>query len=504
MLREVLERTGRKAPVYLIGIGGVGVSGLARLFRAAGHDVSGSDAAASPLTEELEAIGVRVHLGPPDAGRVPADAALVVHTAAVCPDHEEMEAARRHRIPTLKYAEVLGRLMAERRGIAVAGTHGKTTTTAMIAHILLEGGLDPSVVVGGSVPRIGGTSRAGGSDILVAEACEYDRSFLNLHPTYAVITNVEPDHLDYYEDLDEIVSAFACFARLVPPRGRLFVGAASAPARRAVEGAEAPVETYGVEVEADWEARDVDLAGGEPRYTLVRRGEALGRVVLKVPGRHNVEDSVAAAAVASALGVPIPRIRVALAGFTAVKRRFQVVCERAGTTVVDDYAHHPTEIAATLAAARDRYPGARLVVLFQPHQHARTRHLREGFVEALAAADRVLLADIYGARETEAERASISSFDLVRDLAARRVDAHYLADLDLAGRFIARESRRGDVVLVLGAGDVYKVAQALRDLLGEREEREDREEREAAEAREAPEAREPRETHVHRASESVS
>jgi UDP-N-acetylmuramate--alanine ligase len=277
-----------------------------------------------------------------------------------------------------------------------------------------------------------------------------------------VITNVEPDHLDYYASLDEIVEAFRCFARLVPPRGRVFVCAASASARAAVVGVEAPVETYGVEVEADWQARDVDPGGGEPSYTLVRRGKALGRIALRIPGRMNVEDSLAAAAVAATAGVPFARIRAGLASFTGARRRFQVVHDQGGIVVVDDYAHHPTEVAATIAAARDRYPDRRVVAVFQPHQHARTVHLRAGFVDALGRADEVLLTPIYGARESAEMPAAISSRDLVADLARAGKKASDAPGIEEAAALLAREARAGDVILCLGAGDIYKTSQGLR------------------------------------------
>lgn len=470
MLRELIDQAGKGSPIFFIGIGGVGVSGIARLFHRDGYAVAGTDLDRSPITDGLLGLGIRVTLGH-HARNLPADAALVICSAAIKPGHPELEEARRLGIPVFKYAQALGSLMDRRRGIAVAGTHGKTTTTAMIAHALVEGGLDPTMVVGGEIPLLGGTSRAGGGDLMVAEACEYDRSFLNLHPLYAVITNIEEDHLDYYRDLAEIRAAFRAFAAKVPASGRIFVCAEDAGAIAAVTGLEAPLETYGIDAAgADWRAEEIDLTGGTPRYTLVRRGADMGRVALAIPGRHNVLNSLVAIAVAHAAGVPIPAARKALAGFPGVNRRFQVLGEvggapagsGAGAALVDDYAHHPTEIRSVIRAARERYPGGRVIAIFQPHQYSRTRHLLSGFADALAEADHVVLPDIYFARDSEADCRAVSARDLAREIGARGVEARYIPSFEAIAAHVREIARTGDVVLTIGAGDVYRIAYALR------------------------------------------
>jgi UDP-N-acetylmuramate--alanine ligase len=464
MLKELLERNGRKLPVFLAGIGGIGVSGIAKILREDGHHVSGSDLKPSPVTDDLARLGVPVAFGQ-RAENVPGDAALLVCSAALKPDHPELAEARRRGIPVLKYAQVLGRLMAGRRGIAVAGTHGKTTTTAMIAHVLVQEGLDPTMVVGGNIPALGGTSRVGRSDLMVAEACEYDRSFLNLHPTYAVVTNIEEDHLDYYKDLREIRDAFRCFGALVPPRGRLFTCAEDRGAVLTLSSLDAPLTTYAIDVPADYRAVEVALAGGRPRYALEIGGARACDVALAVPGRHNVLNSLAAIAVAGALGVAADRAARAIASFGGVNRRFHVLHDADGIAVVDDYAHHPTEVRTAILAARERYPGGRVIAVFQPHQHSRTRFLLREFARALELADRVILPDIYFSRDSEADRQAVSSADLVRALKDEGVDARHIPDFDAIARFAAHGARRGDTILTMGAGDIYRVAHSIGEVL---------------------------------------
>jgi UDP-N-acetylmuramate--alanine ligase len=464
MLAELLERNGAKRPVFFVGIGGSGVSGIAKILRQDGHPVSGSDEKASPITEGLERLGIRVAIGQ-RAENLPPDTALVVCSAAIEPGHPEIVEARRRRIPVLKYAQVLGRLMASRRGIAVAGTHGKTTTTAMIAHVLVAAGLDPTMVLGGSAPWLGGSSRLGRSDLMVAEACEYDRSFLNLHPSFAVVTNIEEDHLDYYRDLAEIRSAFRCFGALVPPRGRIFTCAEDEGAVAALSGLEAPLATYAIDREADWRAIEVSLEGGRPRYVLAKAGVPVAEVALRIPGRHNVLDSIAAIAVAEACGVSPERAARALADFGGVERRFQVLFERDGIAIVDDYAHHPTELRTAIRGARERWPEARVTAIFQPHQHSRTRFFLEEFARALENADEVLLPDIYFSRDREADREAVSARDLCAALEGRGVVARYVPDFDVLARRAILAARPGNVFLTMGAGDIYRVAWAIRDAL---------------------------------------
>jgi UDP-N-acetylmuramate--alanine ligase len=454
-------------PVHFVGIGGVGMSGLARILHAHGHRVSGSDLERGPLVDDLGRAGIPVAIGH-RAENVPVDVEMVVASAAIRPDHPEIQAAGALGVPVLKYAQALGRLMARHgRGIAIAGTHGKTTTTAMIAHILVGAGLDPTLVVGGSIPALGGTSRAGAANVMIAEACEYDRSFLNLAPTHAVVTNIEPDHLDYYRDLDDIRSAFRDFASAVPAHGAIVVCGEDRGAVRAVSGLRAPVVRYGIdESGVDWRGADVELAGGRPTYLLLRNDEPICGVRLAVPGRHNVLNSLAAIAIAVENGVAPETAARLLGTFTGVNRRFQVVGEVGGASVVDDYAHHPTEISTVIRAARERYPSGRVIAVFQPHQHSRTRQLLGGFASALRDADAVLLPDIYSARDTEADKRSVSAHDLVAAICGLGGNASHGASFEAIARDVRAMAGPGDVVLTMGAGDVWKIGRMLAQPVG--------------------------------------
>ncbi|HVY62592.1 MAG TPA: UDP-N-acetylmuramate--L-alanine ligase, partial [Planctomycetota bacterium] len=344
----------------------------------------------------------------------------------------------------------------------IAGTHGKTTTTGMISHCLVAGGLDPTMVVGGSIPALGGSSRVGRGELMVAEACEYDRSFLNLRPEVAVVTNIEEDHLDYYRDLADIRSAFRAFAGQVPHHGRILVCAEDPGACETVLGLAAAVESYGIAVEgAHWRALDLDLAGGLPTYTLARRGERICRVELLVPGRHNVLNSLAAIGACAAAGLAPEVAARALASFGGVNRRFQLVSSAGGLAVIDDYAHHPTEIRSVVRAARQRYPHGNVIAIFQPHQHSRTRHLLGDFAAALAEADLVVLPDIYFSRDSEAERRAISAVHLVAELQRLGADARHIPQFEAIAAHVGAVAREGDVVITMGAGDVWKVAHLI-------------------------------------------
>jgi UDP-N-acetylmuramate--alanine ligase len=461
--------SGERKRIWCIGIGGSGVSALARLLHARGHAVAGSDLDRSPATDALLDLGIAVTLGQ-RAANVPEGTDLVIHSAAVAPGHPELEAARARGIPSRKYAQALGALMAERKGIAVAGTHGKTTTTAMTTLALVDGGLDPSMVLGGSIPALGGGCRAGRGEWMVAEACEYDRSFLNLAPRVLVVTNIEADHLDYYKDLGDIRGAFRALAAKVPPEGRIVVCGEDSGALAAVSGLAAPVETYALDprIPADWSARDLDLAGGSARFTVLFRGEARARIELAVPGRHNALDALAAIAAAHAAGVAPESAAAALERFPGVDRRFQLVGKVGGVSVVDDYAHHPTEIEAVLRAARGRFPAGRVIAVFQPHQHSRTRLLFDGFVDALSGADEVILAEIYRSRDLEADVRAVGAEALAASLRARGASAVRLGGFEEIAARAAAIARPGDVVLTMGAGDIYKVAALLRARLAAR------------------------------------
>jgi len=451
-----------KQRVWFAGIGGIGVSGLARIFHGAGHAVMGSDRDRSPITDDLASLGIEVVIGQAAANLPPA-LDLFVHTAAVKPGHPELEAALSRGIPVKKYAEVLGSLMAERRGVAIAGTHGKTSTTAMTTLALLEAGLDPTMVLGGVLPLLGGSCRVGRGPLMVAEACEYDRSFLQLAPEVLVVTNVEEDHLDYYKDLAEIRGAFRALAAKVPAHGRIVVCGEDKVAVETVSGLAAPVETYAIDPQVDalWRAVDLDLSSGAARFGVERAGIRVAQVELQVPGRHSALNALAAIAAAFAAGAAPETSAAALARFPGVNRRFQPIGRERGVSVVDDYAHHPTEIFTVLRAARGRFPDGRIIAVFQPHQYSRTRMFFDGFVDALSLADVVLLPEIYFSRDSEADVAAVSAEMLAEALRARGRSARFIKSFEEISSVLQEIARPGDLVLTMGAGDVYKIAHAL-------------------------------------------
>ena len=471
---------------HFVGIAGSGMSGLARLIRARGARVTGSERADSPAVQALLAEGFAVVI-PQSPESLPADATSVVASAAIRADHPEVVEARRRGLPVKKYAEALGGLMRPpgTRGVAVAGTHGKSSTTAMLAHVLLSCGQDPSFILGALCEQIGGGSRCAdaaaagaGLGVLVAEACEFDRSFHHLRPRHAVVLNVEADHLDCYGSLDAIVNAFAAFVAPLPAGGSLLIQH-EATARLTVSAAAGPgvaVETLGFAPEADWRvATEPASPGGAGRagtpaadagVTLHRGEEEVAAWTLALPGQHMAYNAAAAAVTAHRLGVPLADAAAALSAFRGLDRRMQLRGEVAvpggAALVIDDYAHHPTEIDATLRALRAHHRPGRLLCVFQPHQHSRTRHLLAEFAAAFGPADRVLVPDIYFVRDSEEEKAAVTSADLVRLLRAGGVEAEHVAGFDDAVATLRADLRGGDLVVTMGAGDVWKVAARLR------------------------------------------
>jgi UDP-N-acetylmuramate--alanine ligase len=449
---------GRK--IHFVGIGGCGMCGLAEFVLMEGGDVSGSDRKESAATERLQRLGARVYVGH-DRAHVPAGAERVVSSAAVPPDNPELSEARSRGIPVEKYARFLGRLMELRRGIAVAGTHGKSTTTAMTGFVLREAGLDPSFVIGADVPQLGGASHVGTGPHLVVEACEYDRSFLALAPQAACILNVEEDHLDYYRDLAEIREAFADFASCVSPEGRLVVSGTDLAFPRLAESARAAVETFGLGGRWNWRAENLEADRGRFAFDVYRGGDLYGSVRLRIPGQHHVLNALASIALCHWAGAPAASVVEALGAFEGARRRTEVLGEAAGVTVVDDYAHHPTEILATLRAVRQRFEPKRLWVVFQPHQHSRTRFLLKDFARALVLADKVIVPDIYFVRDSENERQAVRSQDLVGEIQGLGADAFYMESFDSIRRYLVESLAAGDVLMVMGAGDVWRLGPPL-------------------------------------------
>jgi len=444
---------------HFVGIGGAGMSGIAEVLAQYDLEVSGCDLAASEATERLVSLGVPVAIGQDRAHLDGVD--LVVVSSAVAPDNPEVAAARARGITVVRRAEMLAELMRLKYGIAVAGTHGKTTTTSLVGAILTEAGLDPTVIVGGRL-RVSGTgARLGHSDYMVVEADEFDRSFLSLMPIVAVVTSVDADHLDTYHDLGEIGDAFATFAGRVPFFGQVLLCADDANAAALLPRlADRRVVTYGLAPERDLAAVGLESRPEGSRFRLVRRGVGdLGEIEIPLPGLHNVRNALAAIGVALALGVPLPEIARALAGFAGVHRRFERLGTCRGAEVVDDYAHHPTEVAATLAAARQVFPRRTLVAVFQPHLYSRTRDHAVEFGRALIAADRVIVTDVYPSRER-----AIAGVTGELVVAAARAAGHgrvdWCPDWRDAAALLADLSA-DDVVLTLGAGDIYRLAEQL-------------------------------------------
>jgi UDP-N-acetylmuramate--alanine ligase len=452
----------RRRQVHLVGAGGVGVSALGQALLHSGHRVTGSDANESPRLGRLRQLGADVH-SPHSAENLPLDADLVVVTAAVDAGNPEVAAARERGISVVKYAEALGALMAQHHGVAVAGCHGKTTTTGLLTTALVRGGRDPTMILGGEAGPLGGNFRAGAGAYFVAEACEFDRSFLSLRPRTAVVTNIDRDHLDCYRDMDEIYAAFAAFARQVPADG--FLATLNEHERVFRDaGVACEIETFGLRDNADWVASEWRRVDGLTRFRVRHRGRCAGEFQLRLTGLHNVCNSLGVLAVAHRLGLDFDAaVRPALSEYRGVDRRMHVRYEGHGVTVLDDYAHHPSELAAVLSTLRDENPGRRIVAVFQPHQASRTRrHLRQ-FAEALKLAHRVFVPDIFFARDSEDERQAVHALDLVRTAANRGVDVTYVERLDDVADRLLREIRHGDLVVTLGAGTVGGVSCDLAD-----------------------------------------
>ncbi|HET7292034.1 MAG TPA: UDP-N-acetylmuramate--L-alanine ligase [Vicinamibacteria bacterium] len=444
--------------IHFVGIGGSGMSGIAEVLLNLGYQVSGSDQRRSAVTDRLASLGARVFEG--HAPSHVAGAQVVVTSTAVQADNPEVVEARARSVPVIPRAEMLAELMRLKYGVAVAGSHGKTTTTSMVALVLDQGGLDPTVVVGGRLGVLGSGARLGKGDFMVAEADESDRSFLKLSPTLAVVTNIDREHLDAYRDLRDIQDAFVGFVNKVPFYGAAVLCLDDPPVQDVLPRVERRVVSYGLSPQADVTARDLQVGPTGCRYVAVHGGQALGPVDLKVPGRHNALNSLAAVAVGLDLGIAFERIRAGLEAFAGVDRRFQVRGEKDGVVVIDDYGHHPTEIRATLEALRARAGAGRTLVLFQPHRYTRTQALWDEFCHAFHEADRLLLTDVYAAGE--AAREGVSAEALARAIAERgHRSVAYAGDLAAATERLLAEARKGDFVLTLGAGSVWHAGEEL-------------------------------------------
>ena len=449
--------------MHFVGIGGIGMSGIAEVLLTLGYAVSGSDLADGDTLRRLERLGAKVTAGPHDAATVDPDVDVLVISSAVAFANPEVLRARELKIPVIQRAEMLAELMRMKSGIAVAGTHGKTTTTSLVGAVLREAGRDPTVVVGGKVRTLGTNARLGQGEYLVAEADESDGSFLLLSPIYAIVTNIDPEHLDYFGDMEKVKAAYLQFVSRVPFYGLAVLCIDNVNVRAMLPKMNKRYVTYGTAPDADWQARELRIEGMETSFEVWRGDRRLGPVRLHMPGRHYALNALAAIAVADDLGIPWRIAAHALEEFGGVHRRFEVRGEERDIVVVDDYGHHPEEVRATLRAAREGF-SRRLVVAFQPHRFTRTRDLFAEFLEAFDQADVLLLTDVYAAGEAPVDGATTEA--LYQALKRRgHLDVRLVTARDQLAESLLEIVRPGDLVLTLGAGDVYKCADELLGLL---------------------------------------
>jgi UDP-N-acetylmuramate--alanine ligase len=441
--------------IHFIGIGGIGMSGIAEILLDQGFSVTGSDKQLSEITERLEKLGAKVYEGH-SPEHIEPDVDVVVYSSAVKMDNPEVQEAIRRKIPLIRRAEMLAELMRLKYGIGIAGTHGKTTTTSIVGLILIEGGFDPTVIVGGVLRDLGGTNaRLGHGNFIVVEADEFDRSFLQLTPTIAVITTLEPEHLDCYGSVEELKNAFIDFANKVPFYGFVVLCLDEPMIQDIMPKIKKKIVTYGLNAQADVQAIDPEFSGRKASYTLIYKGKDYGRINLQVPGIHNIKNSLAGIAVGMELGIEFEKIKKAVERFRGVYRRFEIRAEVNGIIVVDDYAHHPTEIRAVLQAAKDGWK-RRVVAVFQPHLYSRTRDFYLDFGRSFFNADVCVLTDVYPAREEPIEGVSGKLIaDAARDFGHK--DVHYVPNKMELADYVLGLVKSGDMVIFMGAGDITKI-----------------------------------------------
>ena len=446
---------GKIQKIHFVGIGGIGMSGIAELLLNLGYQVSGSDLKPSAITRRLASLGAKVYEG--HAAENVGEANVVVISSAVRGDNVEVLEAKRRQIPVIPRAEMLAELMRLKYSVAIAGAHGKTSTTSMVATVLAHAGRDPTVVIGGRLAALGSNAKLGRGEFIVAEADESDGSFLKLSPTLAVVTSIDREHLDHYADLDEIQDAFVAFVNKVPFYGAAVLCLDDPNVQAIIPRVTRRIISYGTSSQADLVASQIACEGFASSYTLRFQGMPLGRLRINAPGRHGVLNSLAAAAIGLELEIPVERIAEALAGFQNADRRFQIKGERAGVLVVDDYGHHPTEIQATLSAVRSACE-RRVVAVFQPHRYTRVRALEEEFARAFYHADALIVLPIYAAGEDPIPGVCAEKLvGLIKKHGHR--DVSYATDFREAGLLLREKTRAGDLLITLGAGDVYKVGE---------------------------------------------
>ncbi len=445
--------------VHFIGIGGISMSGLAEILLKEGFRVSGSDSKESDLTRQIEAKGATVFY-PQQESNIIEGIDCVVYTAAIKEDNPEWVAAKKKGLPMLTRAELLGQIMDNyKNSVAVAGTHGKTTTTSMITQVLLEEEADPTISVGGILSSIHGNIRVGSSDVFVTEACEYTNSFFEFRPRYSIITTVEAEHLDFFKDIEDIRHSFHHFAGNTAADGAIIINGEIEKQEDIVKGLPAKVVTYGLKGDFDFTAKEITYDEKAcATYQAFAHGKALGMVHLGVPGEHNVYNSLAVLALCEEMGISFEVFCKGVDCFTGADRRFQYKGTVGGITVVDDYAHHPTEIQATIHAAKN-YPHERLVIAFQPHTYSRTKAFLGDFAKVLSQADVVVLTDIYAAREKNT--IGISSKDLLHEIQKYGTESYYCASLEETKKFLLKKCMNNDLLITMGAGDIYKVGENI-------------------------------------------
>lgn len=446
--------------IYFIGIGGISMSGFARLFHENGFLVKGSDSQESKITKQLSALGINIVYGQ-RSENITDDIDLVVYTAAIHPDNPEFIAAKAKGIPMMERAGMVGQVMKNfKNAIGIAGTHGKTTTTSMLTHVFLEAKKDPTISVGGILDAIQGNIRIGHSENFITEACEYTNSFLKFHPTAEIILNIDADHLDFFKDLDDIRHSFHEYAKLLPKDGVLIINREIPDLLEFTNDLNCQVITYGLNEDTDYSAANVRFdEHGYGVFELVHKGIPTGDTIqLQVIGTHNISNALSVIALSLYYGISIEDIKTGLAAFRGTERRFEVKGSFNGVTVVDDYAHHPTEIEATLTAA-EKFPHKHLWLVFQPHTYSRTRSLLKEFAEVLSHAENIILADIYAARE--ADPGDISSQTLQAEIQKTGKEAYYFSSFEEIEKFLQKKCIDGDLLITMGAGNVVNIGEDL-------------------------------------------
>lgn len=449
--------TKQKEHIYFIGIGGISMSGLAEILCHRGFVVSGTDVKESAVTKHLQELGIQINFGH-RAENITDDITMVVYTAAIHDDNPELQAAKAKNIKIIDRAKLLGQIMADyEKSVAISGTHGKTTTTSMVSEILLAANADPTITVGGILPTIQSNLKIGNSPYFVAEACEYFDSFLQFSPYVGIILNVESDHLDYFKSLEHIRRSFHAFAGRVPKNGMLIIYDAIENKEELIADLDCSVETFGLSEQADWTAKNIVHApDGKNTFDVYHKGTLFATVSLHIPGEHNITNALASIAASAFLGISAKDCVAGLQHYTGTQRRFQYKGEKDGIIVIDDYAHHPTEIKAALAAAQNVKHNKTWCV-FQPHTYSRTRFLFDEFSQSFADADEVLVADIFAARETD--DGTVNSKQLAESIAKHGVVAQYVGNFTSITEYLKQHCHAGDLIMTIGAGDVYQIGE---------------------------------------------